>query len=61
MNTPITRPDHLVESMTKREFFAALALQGILTYSDGIDTEYAAARAVKRADSLIAELNKTTT
>jgi hypothetical protein len=45
--------------LTKREYFAALALQGILA-SDGVwsSDKLASMCAVKQADYLIEELNK---
>lgn len=42
--------------LTKREYFAAMALQGLLAARIPFAT--AAIDAVKRADQLIAELNK---
>ena len=47
--------------LTKREYFAAMALQGYLASvpADTIERpEYAASHAVKYADALINELNK---
>ena len=47
--------------LTKREYFAAMALQGYLASvpTDTIERpEYAASHAVKYADALIDELNK---
>ncbi len=44
--------------LTKREFFAAAALQGILANPDGCLWKLAAEEAVKKADELIFELNK---
>lgn len=45
--------------LTKREYFAALALQGILSHSDPVVFgKVAAEMAVKAADLLIEELNK---
>jgi len=43
--------------LTKREYFAAIALQGLLTKGTGTPEDYAAC-AVDAADALIAELNK---
>jgi len=40
--------------LTKREYFAAMALQGLSDYSD---IEYSADKAVKLADALITALN----
>lgn len=50
--------------LTKREHFAAMAMQGLLTYVEdafhntSITRETIASDAVKMADALIAELNK---
>lgn len=46
--------------LTKREYFAAKAMQALRTHYGwhGIDTGMAASRAVEDADALIAELNK---
>jgi hypothetical protein len=47
--------------LTTRELFAAMAMQGLLTFA-GTDNangpELAAMHAVRQADALIAELNK---
>lgn len=49
--------------LTKREYFAAIALQGILankdtfTQTDEITAQSAASLAVKAADALISEMN----
>ena len=48
--------------LTKREYFAALALQGILANSDLIERDaFAVREAVAHADALISELNKKVT
>jgi len=45
--------------LTKRELFAAMAMQGILSQSRGsFSDDYAAALAVRNADFLIVELCK---
>lgn len=48
--------------LTKRELFAAMAMQGILSNQGLIDSpnhsQYAALTAIEHADALIAELNK---
>lgn len=44
--------------MTKREYFAAMAMQALV--SSGFEKEYAARLAVQSADALIEELNKET-
>ena len=46
------------EGLTKREYFAAMAMSGILA-TDEYAIEDAAERAVRQADALIIELNKT--
>lgn len=47
--------------LTKREYFAAMAMKGIITNKDGLDIkiERIAESAVDMADTLIEELNKT--
>ena len=47
--------------LTKREYFAAMALQGIISNKDGLDIkiERIVESAVDTADALIEELNKT--
>jgi hypothetical protein len=51
--------------LSKREYFSALAMQGIQASNfqnerqDGVPVEIVAAIAVKQADALIEELNKT--
>ena len=42
--------------LTKREYFAAMALQGLLVNENGLG--YAVVDAVRAADLLIAQLNK---
>lgn len=48
--------------LSKREYFAAMALQGIISahniYTDGIDNEINAKTAVKASDALIKALNE---
>lgn len=50
------------EGLTKREYFAAMAMQGIMANSDDAITRFShediALIAVSTADALIAELNK---
>lgn len=45
------------QGLTKREYFAALAMQSILTYSNS-DIATTAKNSVIAADALIRELNK---
>ena len=49
--------------ITKREYFAAMALQGIIANKDGLDIEIEriVQSAVDTADALIEELSKTKT
>tara|TARA_R110002126_G_scaffold50962_2_gene139951 strand:+ start:284 stop:523 length:240 start_codon:yes stop_codon:yes gene_type:complete len=49
------------EGLTKREYFASMALQGIIANKDGLDIkiERIVESAVDTADALIEELNKT--
>jgi hypothetical protein len=51
----------LWKGLTKREYFAAMALQGIIANKDGLDIkiERIVESAVDTADALIEELNKT--
>jgi hypothetical protein len=52
-NSPVTH------GLTKREYFAAMAMQGLLTESQVLDNHDKFAKfAVQAADALIAELNK---
>ena len=46
----------IAKGLTKREYFAALAMQGIIT--KGYTNGYIAKEAVEIADALIEELNK---
>jgi hypothetical protein len=50
-----------LKGLTKREYFAAMALQGIISNKDGLDIkiERIVESAVDTADALIEELNKT--
>lgn len=48
---------YIANSLTKREYFAAMALQGLLANDSGLITSKAR-DAVKAADALIEELNK---
>jgi hypothetical protein len=55
---------HIINAgLTKREYFAAMALQGIIANKDGLDIkiERIVESAVDTADALIEELNKTKT
>jgi len=48
--------------LTKREYFAAMALQGILSNASGVGKiDWWSGYAVKYADQLITDLNKETT
>lgn len=50
---------HAGRGLTKREYFAAMALQGILANASGIqETPYWSSYATKYADELIKQLNK---
>ena len=48
--------NYIQEGMTIREYFAAMATQGLSV--DGADAKTIARWAVEQADALIAELNK---
>ena len=51
----------ILYGLTKREYFASMALQGIIANKDGLDIkiERIVESAVDTADALIEELNKT--
>jgi hypothetical protein len=54
-----TSLEQVYQGLTKREYFAAMALQGILSNASGIkDEAHWCKFAVIYADALIAELNK---
>jgi hypothetical protein len=67
METKPNEPIHTIEynnnyisnGLTKREYFAAMALQGLL--SNNNNYVYSVKSAVEFADDLIEELNKTKT
>jgi hypothetical protein len=50
-----------LKGLTKREYFSAMAMQGIIANKDGLDIkiERIVESAVDTADALIEELNKT--
>ena len=51
--------EYVVRGLTKREYFAAMALQGLLSQSQFlINSEKFAKFGVEAADALIEELNK---
>jgi len=50
--------DNYSNGLTKREYFAAMALQGLLATNSTTTIEYYAIDAVRIADALIDELNK---
>jgi hypothetical protein len=61
---PIIAEDYIIDGgLSKREYFAAMALQGIIANKDGLDIkiERIVESAVDTADALIEELNKTKT
>lgn len=49
-------PNDPIQALTKREYFAALALQGLCSQAIFVGSH--AQRAVEMADALIAELDK---
>lgn len=53
--------NYVTRGLTKREYFAAIAMKGIITNKDGLDIkiERIVESAVDTADALIEELNKT--
>ena len=52
--------NYISTGLTKREYFAAMAMQGIIANKDGLDIkiERIVESAVDTADALIEELNK---
>jgi hypothetical protein len=61
---PIIAEEYIIDGgLTKREYFAAMALQGIIANKDGLDIkiERIVESAVDTADALIEELSKTKT
>jgi len=55
---PIEYSDNYSNGLTKREYFAAMALQGLLA-NNNKEYAYCVISAVEFADDLINELNKT--
>jgi hypothetical protein len=55
---PIEYSDNYSNGLTKREYFAAMALQALLE-DNTIERKYCVQSAVDYADDLIEELNKT--
>jgi hypothetical protein len=55
-----TRPNSPIEDLTKREYFAAMAMQGYISCGkvSVMSFESLAIYSVEAADALIAELNK---
>ena len=55
--------NYIFTGLTKREYFAVMAMQGIIANKDGLDIkiERIVESAVDTADALIEELNKTKT
>jgi hypothetical protein len=50
--------DHDFTGLTKREYFAAMAMQGILSSSADRGESYVATQSVKFADELLKQLEK---
>ena len=57
---PETKTSKGQAGLTKREYFAAMAMQGIIAadIEDNMDSNYIAQNAIECADALIAELNE---
>lgn len=55
---PFDSVDAYGMGLSKREYFAAMAMQGLLSHSDWTQHQFAAQNAVIFADKLIEELNK---
>jgi hypothetical protein len=58
VNHGISLTEAVQLGISKREYFAAKALQGVLADAEGMTTSDIVACAVNLADALIAELNK---
>lgn len=58
MDEHITRPDTLASNLTVREYFAAMAMQGLLCLDPKHRPENAYAASAYAADELIDALNK---
>ena len=61
INTIEYNNNYIYTGLTKREYFAVMAMQGIIANKDGLDIkiERIVESAVDTADALIEELNKT--
>lgn len=59
-NFLVTKKTTHCELITKRELFAALAMQGLLAYPEEMEFNSVSKTAVRHADALIAELSKPT-
>jgi hypothetical protein len=55
---PFHDPNTHCFGLTKRELFAAMAMQGLMCYLQEIEVKALAHNAVMSADALISELNK---
>lgn len=57
---PVVLPDYVAGGLTKREYFAAIAMQGILANPEcmGLTDSETAKCAIGNADALIQELSK---
>jgi len=58
----VTQSEEMTTGLTKREHFAGLAMQGLLSNDkmiDAVNWEWIASNSVALADALIAELNRT--
>ena len=60
INRILYMDNYTSEGLTKREYFASMAMQGIISNKDGLDIkiERIVESAVDTADALIEELNK---
>jgi len=56
--TPKTVWNEPQYGLTKREYFASMAMQGYLSFAGGYNKQGIAERSVDAADELIKELNK---
>lgn len=60
LDHPFGQPEVIVEhGLTKREYFAALAMQGFCMWEAFTSEKAVAEASVRQADALLEELNKT--
>lgn len=55
---PVVSPERIDGGITKREYFAAMAMQGMLSYIGSLHYESISERAFTIADAMLAESEK---